>query len=146
MGAVTAKVPFSGREVPHGTIPADEGFAVDSTDSEERGILSLISSLRSLWAIKLRYYNEDRGRNIRSALIYRVKSLSLVMKSLISWRSATPPVAPEMTIRSEDMSKIQGRLVKCLPFVLPFMLSRLSSVAQSGDFAMEPLAVAIRML
>jgi len=48
MGAVTAKVPFSGRKVPHGTIPTDEGFAVDSTDSEERGILGLISSLCSL--------------------------------------------------------------------------------------------------
>ncbi len=69
MGAVTTKVPFSGRKVPHGTIPADEGFAVDSANSEERGILGLISSLHSLWVIKLRHYNEDRGRNIRSALM-----------------------------------------------------------------------------
>lgn len=47
MGTVTAEVPFSGRKVPDGTIPADEGFAVDSTDPEERGILRLINSLRS---------------------------------------------------------------------------------------------------
>lgn len=29
--------------------------------------------------------------------------------------------------------------MKCLPFVLPFMLSRLGTVAQSADSSMEPL-------
>ena len=38
--------------------------------------------------------------------MYRVKNLSLVIKSLISWRTATPPVAPAMTILPEDMSEV----------------------------------------
>lgn len=49
MSAVATKIPFAWRKVrvPHGTIPADERFAMDSTDSEGRAILGLVNGLHT---------------------------------------------------------------------------------------------------
>jgi hypothetical protein len=47
MSAVAAKIPFAWRKVPHGIVPGDERFAMDSTDSEGRAILGLINGLHA---------------------------------------------------------------------------------------------------
>ena len=50
---------------------------------------------------------KEGEENILRALMYRVRNLSLAIKSLISRRTATsPPVAPAMMILPEDMSEV----------------------------------------
>lgn len=47
MSAVATKIPFAWRKVPHGIVPGDERFSMDTTDSEGRAILGLINGLHA---------------------------------------------------------------------------------------------------